>query len=43
MNMAVSDSLVASFLNKYHYNFWRPDTAIHADDTDGNPKTEARS
>jgi len=40
MNMAISDSLVASFLNKYHYNFWRPETAIHAGDTDGNPKTE---
>src|SRR6201987_5413103 len=40
MNMAVNDSLVASFFNKYHYNFWRPETAIHAGDTDGNPKTE---
>jgi hypothetical protein len=40
MNMAVSDSLVASFLNKYHYSFWRPETAIHAGDTDGNPKTD---
>jgi membrane-associated phospholipid phosphatase len=40
MNMAISDSLVASFLNKYRYNFWRPETAIHAGDTDGNPKTE---
>jgi membrane-associated phospholipid phosphatase len=40
MNMAISDSMVASFLNKYHYNFWRPETAIHAGDTDGNPKTE---
>jgi hypothetical protein len=39
MNMATNDSLVASFLNKYHYNFWRPETAIHAGDTDGNPKT----
>ena len=39
INMAMNDSLVASFLNKYHYNFWRPETAIHADDTDGNPKT----
>jgi hypothetical protein len=37
--MAVNDSLVASFLNKYHYNFWRPETAIRAGDTDGNPKT----
>jgi hypothetical protein len=41
INMAMSDSLVASFFNKYHYNFWRPETAIHAGDTDGNPKTEA--
>jgi hypothetical protein len=41
INMAMSDSLVASFFNKYHYNFWRPETAIHAGDTEGNPKTEA--
>ena len=41
MNMAMNDSLVASFLNKYLYNFWRPETAIHAGDTDGNPKTDA--
>jgi hypothetical protein len=40
VNMAVSDSLVASFFNKYHYNFWRPETAIHAGDTDGNRKTD---
>jgi hypothetical protein len=40
INMAISDSLVASFLNKYHYNFWRPETAIHAGGTDGNPKTD---
>src|SRR5499427_1850950 len=40
INMAISDSLVASFLNKYHYNFWRPETAIRAGDTDGNPKTD---
>jgi hypothetical protein len=30
MNMAMSDSLVASFFNKYTYIFWRPETAIHA-------------
>jgi hypothetical protein len=41
MNMAISDSLVASFYNKYHYNFWRPETAIHEGDVDGNRKTEA--
>lgn len=39
INMAMSDSLVASFLNKYFYNFWRPETAIHAGDSDGNPNT----
>jgi hypothetical protein len=38
--MAISDSLVASFFNKYHYNFWRPETAIRAGDTDGNRKTD---
>jgi hypothetical protein len=41
INMAMNDSLVASFLNKYHYNFWRPETAIHAGDSDGNPDTVA--
>ena len=41
INMAINDSFVASFLNKYHYNFWRPETAIHGGDTDGNRKTEA--
>jgi hypothetical protein len=39
INMAMSDSLVVSFLNKYHYNFWRPETAIHVGNTDGNPNT----
>ena len=39
INMAMNDSLVASFLNKYHYIFWRPETAIHAGDTEGNPHT----
>jgi hypothetical protein len=41
INMAINDSLVASFFNKYHYNFWRPETAIRAGNTDGNRKTEA--
>jgi membrane-associated phospholipid phosphatase len=40
INMAISDSLVAAFFNKYHYNFWRPETAIRAGDTDGNRKTD---
>jgi hypothetical protein len=41
INMAINDSLVSAFFNKYHYNFWRPETAIRAGDTDGNRKTEA--
>jgi len=41
INMAISDSLVSAFFNKYLYNFWRPETAIRAGDTDGNPKTHA--
>jgi hypothetical protein len=41
INMAINDAAIASFFNKYHYNFWRPETAIHAGDTDGNRKTDA--
>jgi len=40
INMAISDSLVSAFFNKYHYNFWRPETAIREGDTDGNRKTD---
>lgn len=40
IHMAVSDSLVASFFNKYHYNRWRPETAIRNGAADGNDKTE---
>jgi hypothetical protein len=39
LNMATSDSLVASFSTKYHYNFWRPENAIRFLDDYGNPKT----
>jgi hypothetical protein len=41
LNMAINDSFIASFLTKYHYNSWRPETAIRAGDTDGNWKTNA--
>ena len=40
LNIAVSDSFVASFATKYRYNFWRPETAIRGGDTDGNRKTD---
>ena len=41
INMAISDGAVTTFFNKYHYNFWRPETAIHAGGSDGNRKTDA--
>ena len=41
VNMAINDALVASFNNKYTYNFWRPETAIRAAATDGNARTDA--
>ena len=40
INMAINDGAIASFFNKYHYNFWRPETAIHAGDTNGNRETD---
>jgi len=40
LNMASNDSLVVSFWTKYHYNLWRPETAIRQGDLDGNRRTE---
>jgi hypothetical protein len=39
IQMAISDALVASFMNKYHYNYWRPETGIRNGADDGNRKT----
>jgi hypothetical protein len=36
---ASADALIACWDAKYHYNFWRPVTAIRAGDSDGNPAT----
>jgi PAP2 superfamily len=36
---AILDSQIACWDAKYHYNFWRPVTAIRAGDTDGNAAT----
>ncbi|MEO5894604.1 MAG: vanadium-dependent haloperoxidase, partial [Vicinamibacterales bacterium] len=41
LNMALSDAAVATFEAKYFYTFWRPETAIHRADEDGNDKTNA--
>src|SRR5215218_10451522 len=38
--VARSDAFVAVFDAKYHYDFWRPITAIRNGDTDDNPATE---
>jgi hypothetical protein len=43
LNMAISDSFVASFGTKYYYNFWRPETAIHGGGLDDNRKTDPDS
>ena len=40
LNMASNDALVASFWTKYHYNLWRPETAIHEGSVDGNAATD---
>jgi PAP2 superfamily len=41
LNMALADGYIGSFETKYHYNYWRPVTAIRTADTDGNPNTTA--
>jgi hypothetical protein len=41
LNMALADGYIGSWESKYHYNFWRPVTAIHLADNDGNPHTAA--
>jgi hypothetical protein len=39
-NTAILDSQIACWDAKFHYNFWRPVTAIRAGNTDGNIGTE---
>lgn len=41
INASVADALIANFDSKFHYNFWRPLTAIRNADIDGNPETVA--
>jgi hypothetical protein len=40
INMTFFDTAVAVWDSKYHYNTWRPITAIRMGDKDGNPDTE---
>ena len=39
-SVAGADAAIAVFDAKYHYDFWRPITAIRNGDTDDNPATE---
>ncbi len=43
VTQAVDDAMIAVFDAKYHYNFWRPITAIRNGDIDGNDRTERES
>ena len=43
MNMSLSDAHITVFDSKYHYRTWRPETAIHRADDDGNPRTNANA
>lgn len=40
LNMTIYDAYVNVFDNKFHYNHWRPYTAIRWADKDGNPNTQ---
>jgi len=40
-NLATADAVISCWETKYHFNFWRPITAIQLGDTDGNPDTVA--
>jgi hypothetical protein len=40
LGMAIADASIAIFDTKYHYNFWRPVTAIRNADLDGNDDTD---
>jgi hypothetical protein len=42
VTVGLNDALIAVFDAKYHYNFWRPITAIRNGDIDGNPATDRK-
>jgi hypothetical protein len=41
LNIALADATTSVFEAKYHFNFWRPSTAIRNADIDGNDDTAA--
>jgi hypothetical protein len=40
LSMAICDASIAAYDTKYHYNLWRPITAIRNGGVDGNPLTD---
>ena len=43
LNISLADAVIATFDSKFHFNYWRPITAIRAGDDDGNPATHGDS
>ena len=41
VDLSAADAIINAWNDKYHYNFWRPITAIHKAAADGNDATEA--
>lgn len=41
LDLSAADALITTWHDKYRWNSWRPITAIHSADADGNPATEA--
>ena len=41
LNMSLADAAISAFEAKFHFNTWRPVTAIRKGETDGNANTEA--
>jgi EmrB/QacA subfamily drug resistance transporter len=39
LDVSLADAVIATFDTKFHFNYWRPITAIRAGDADGNPAT----
>lgn len=41
VHLAMADGFIVGFADKYRFRYWRPETAIRAAASDGNPQTEA--
>ena len=39
LDVSLADAVVATFSTKFHYEYWRPITAVRAGDRDGDPAT----